>query len=160
LNGSQISAIQSDAKKNGFHDCTLRFGETFGAMVFGPGGNEIDYNVTFADPRYRDGAPAFCEDAQIVHTTKTKKFVKNQAGEVTQEIINIDRKIEDIGILVPEKCGNVALQDIVNKNENRQVIIEYPPTPTTTTTTTTTPTTTTTIYYPPIVKGTDPGIGG
>ncbi len=166
LNGSEISAIQLDAKKGEIHGCTLRFGETFKAMVFGPGGNQIDYNVTFADPRYRNGAAAFCEEAVLAKTTQTKHFMKNSAGQVTKEIIDTNQKIESIDILIPQKCGNVALQGVnVEHKVNRTIIIKKhtPPTPTTTTTTTTVPptttTTSTTIYYPPPTKGPDPGIG-
>ena len=167
LNGSQISAIQSGAKKGEIHGCTLRFGETFKAMVFGPGGNQIDFNVTFADPRYRNGAAAFCEDAKIVNTTKNKDFIKNQAGEVTKEIIDINQTIENIDILIPQKCGNVALEGVGVEHKANQIIIikqQTPPTTTTTTTTTTVPPTppTTIYYYPPPAptKGPDPGIGG
>lgn len=169
LNGSEISAIQSDAKKGEIHGCTLRFGETFKATVFGPGGNQIDSNVTFADPRYRNGAAAFCEEAVLAKTTQTKHFIKDLAGQVTEEIIDTNQKIERIDILVPQKCGNVALQGVnVEHKANRTIIIKQQTPPTTTTTTTTVPPTTTTtspiyIYYPPPTpptKGTDPGIGG
>ena len=165
LSSSEIQAVQTDARKNQVRGCTMNFGEKFIAMVFGPGGNEIDYNVAFADPRFKNGAPAYCVDAKIVNTTKSEKFIKNQAGAVTEEVINIDQKIDQIDILIPQKCGNIALQKIESEHKTKKIIVIVPPTTTTTTTTTTVPpttTTTTTIYVPTttISKGIDPGIGG
>ena len=170
LTNQQIAAVEAKAKKGGFHKSTMLFGSVFDAMVFGPNGNQIDWNVRFEDSRYPNGAPAFSEDVKIVKTSKSDQVFKDQAGNITEEIITTDQKVNELNIVIPEKCGNIALNEMNYEHKYHKTII-YPPVTTTTvppTTTTTTiyhpPTTTTTIYYPPVttttVKGVDPGIGG
>lgn len=83
LNRAERRAITRQARKGNFRSCTMRYGQIFPRMSFGINGTSVDWNVQFLDPRYPNGAPAWCIDAQV-------------GGHVAE-------------ILIPKLCGNIAL---------------------------------------------------
>lgn len=86
LNKAERQAVISATRKGDFRSCSLKYGMKFKRMSFGINGTSVDRNVTFLDPRYRyKPASAWCMDVPL-----------DKGGPV-------------LHLLVPVKCGNVAI---------------------------------------------------
>jgi hypothetical protein len=101
LNKKEIAAVDSAARHGEETQCTLRYGQTFDAMVFGINGASIDRNVTFLDSNYKNGAPAWCLKAVLKHG-KSK---------------------ETINMMAPDKCANLTL---VNRRSTTTHPVKHP----------------------------------
>jgi hypothetical protein len=86
---AERKALNHAARTGNFQSCTMTYGELFPGMAYGIHGTSVDRNVIFADPNYRNGAPAFCASATVHGYTVTIKL--------------------------PEKCANVGLKSRVKK---------------------------------------------
>ena len=84
-------AIIKTAQAKKFSACTMTFGQVFQAMSYGLNTVLVEANVAFQDPNYRSGAPAWCQVTTV-----------NQGSRVIF-----------IYTLVPQKCGNFALEEVV-----------------------------------------------
>jgi len=90
LSAKEIAAVDQAAHQGKETTCSMPYGETFKAMVFGINGASIDHNVTFLDPRYKGNpAPAYCLDAPV----------RDKHGKVT----------EVVHMKAPDLCANLSL---------------------------------------------------
>jgi hypothetical protein len=86
MSKSEIASAVFYARTGQFRQCSLKYGMHFQRMSFGINGTSVDRNVTFRDSRYRrHPASAWCMDVRVGNRT--------------------------VHILVPAKCGNVAVKN-------------------------------------------------
>ncbi|OVE78498.1 hypothetical protein BVY00_02585 [bacterium G20] len=89
LSQAEINAVVNAARTGQFRYCKMSYGMRFERMSFGINGTSVDRDVMFLDPRYRtQAANAWCVDAPM-------EMGKNLSSVVS--------------VLVPWKCGNIAV---------------------------------------------------
>lgn len=131
LNKTERKAVVKGARTGKFKSCVMRFGQHFVAMSFGINGTSVDRNVTFADPRYRNGAPAFCQDAVVTSTTQVvrgkEKIVKTVSNKDGSKDVFYDRidvvktRVCVVHTLMPKKCANFAVSSRGCKTKTKLV---------------------------------------